>query len=132
MFPDTLRRLSVVPLVLALAAVLSGCGKGGLSQQDLDRARGALESSLNAWQKGESPAKLSNLDPPVEMVDMDWKSGHRLLEHRIKSVEGGQAETAHSWVVLSLQTRKGKKLEKEVLYDIKLGDPITIGRDPMN
>ncbi|MCI0456171.1 MAG: hypothetical protein L0Z62_04220 [Gemmataceae bacterium] len=119
---------------LTLVVPLSGCGgKRGLSQADLDRARQAVEASLETWKKGEPAAKLSALNPPVQMTDPDWKAGSKLLKHEIKKTEGLQGENARCWVVLSVQDRKGRKSDKDAVYEVNLGGgKVVIGRDPFN
>jgi hypothetical protein len=121
-------------VALTLVAPLSGCGgKRGLGQADLDRARQAVEASLETWRKGEPASKLSALNPPVQITEPDWKAGYKLLKHEITKTEGLQGENARCWVVLSVQSRQGKKKDKDVVYEVNLGGgKVVIGRDPFN
>lgn len=113
---------------LALYMSLMGCGgNNSLPQDVIDRARQEMQTALDAWKKGDSLAKLGKM---VQMTDQDWKAGLRLLSYEVKRAEGLQGENVRCWVVLSLQNRQGKMLEKEVVYEIRLGDKTVIGRDP--
>lgn len=116
---------------LGFGLFLTGCGgEGSLPPDQLDRARNALQTALDAWKQGLKAHTLAAKS--IEISDSDWQAGLRLVSYEVKSVEGKPGKNPHSWTVLSLETRQGKKLEREVLYDIRLRDKITIGRDPMN
>jgi hypothetical protein len=133
MRPNPARWLPIlsVPLTLALLGPLSGCGgKRSLAEDDLDRARKGVQEALDAWKKGGPPPKKGVLSPQVEITDPDWAAGYRLTGYEIKRVEGWEGTNARSWVALSLQSRQGKKVEKEVVYEIRLGEKVVIGRDP--
>ena len=133
MCPNPAKRLLVLSalLILMLLGPLSGCGgKRSLPEQDLDQARKGMQSALDAWKKGGPPPKQGAISPQVEITDPDWAAGYRLAKYDIKAVEGLEGANARSRVVLSLQNRQGKKLEKEVVYEIRLGEKVVIGRDP--
>jgi hypothetical protein len=120
---------------LAFFMALSGCGGGSsLPQETLDRARQSIETALDVWKKGGSPAQLGSLSPPIVMTDPDWnpKAGQRLLDYEIKKVEGKQGEYARCWVKLSLQSRQGKKADRDAVYEVSVGPKILIGRDAFN
>jgi hypothetical protein len=127
--PLKLLRLASLVVTLALLPELAGCGgKRSLSQADLDRAQKAVEAALTVWQKGEPPSRLATLDPPIQMVDPDWKAGVKLLRHEIKKTEGYQGQNPVCVVVLSVVNRKGQKQNTEVPYEVDLGPKLVISR----
>lgn len=123
-----MRRALAMTLSLALGLSVTGCGaNNSLAREIIERARQDVQTALEAWKKGESLAKLG---PPLQVTDQDWKAGLRLLDYELKRAEGFQGENVRCWVHLSLQDRKGKKLEKEVVYEVRPGDKPVIARDP--
>ncbi len=120
-----------LPLLLALLGSVSGCGgKRSLAEDDLNRARKGVQEALDAWKKGGPAPRKGAVNAQLEITDPDWEKGYRLSHYEVKRVEGLEGSNARSWVVLSLQSRQGKRLEKEVVYEIRLGEKIVIGRDP--
>jgi hypothetical protein len=114
-------------LLLILAA---GCGRS-LKSKDLDRARTAVQTGLEAWQNGESPQSLENRDPAVRFMDDDWKQGWKLVSFEITNTHGAGGDlTPRCEVQLTLQDRRGKKIDRRVVYAIENGPPITVVRDP--
>lgn len=117
-----------VAIGLALYMSLAGCGgNNSLPQEVIDRARQEMQTALDTWKKGDSLTKLGKM---VQVTDQDWKAGLRLLGYEVKRAEGLQGENVRCWVVLALQNRQGKMLEKEVVYEVRVGDKTIIARDP--
>lgn len=125
MFRNLLR-----PLVIVLGALLSGCGGDALSQGELDAARNAVQTALEAWKKGEKPVALK--DRSIEIFDPDWTAGVRLNDFTIQRAEGRQGANIRCWALLNLKNRQGKLVEKEIVYEVSGKDKLIIGRDPMN
>lgn len=127
------RARQLVPNVTALAVLLataSGCGRS-VSQKELDRARNAVDDGLRAWQQGERPESLLRHDPPIQFRDDDWKKGLRLTDYEIKNADGSAGDlTPRCQVRLTLQDRRGKKVEKSVVYNIDYKETVAIVRDP--
>jgi hypothetical protein len=126
----------VVFWVAATAFLLggAGCGSNGLSPQDEERARGALEKALTAWQKGEPAAKWTAEKAPVRFVDDDWIRGSRLTDFQIVRLTANRDGYPEAVVRLSLKSAKGIPTEQEALYGINVQRPgqVVIGRDPMH
>jgi hypothetical protein len=126
-----MRRQVLKGIFLACLAALAGSGCGAsVSQQELDQARDAVQSGLEAWKKGEPPSRLKALTPPVEFSDDSWARGEKLLDFRLNNAEGKPGTPLRCTVSLTLQDRRGKTLEKEVVYEVKLGNPRVVARDP--
>jgi hypothetical protein len=111
------------------AFLLTGCGGAGRRPQD--RAESAVDKVLDGWARGEPADKYAESGQPIQASDPDWSAGYRLLS--FLSVDArqpveGTAEV-RCRVALSLQDRAGKKLEKEVVYRVQLGDSIIIARE---
>jgi hypothetical protein len=128
MLGKALRCLLHVGLVLS-ASALSGCNKASTEQLQ-GKAEAALETALNAWVRGEAADKYSDVSQPIQITDPDWKSGSRLLSFLTVESKPSTESADHfrCRVALSLQDRKGKKVEKEVDYEVRLGDKIVIER----
>jgi hypothetical protein len=106
------RRLFVAALLLA-----AGCGKPLPPAADAQRARAALETALQAWQKGEPPEALQRADPAIHVNDPAWRSGQRLVKYQIESEQANGL----SWrceVLLTLRKGNGAAREQRALYCI--------------
>ena len=115
--------------VAALSSLLgAGCGKSPPPQPD--RAEALVEQSLDAWVRGEPADAFGGPDNAVQVTDPDWKAGWRLLSF-LNIGARPSPETPgrfHCRVALSLRDPKGKKVDKEVVYDVQLGPPGVISR----
>jgi hypothetical protein len=125
---DWPRRPLAVGVLLSLLA-LSGC-KTDTAPSQLNQAEVALDRALDAWVRGEPADKLASASPPVQADDPDWKSGVRLLSFLTVESKASPAGPGrfHCRVSLTLQDRAGKKLEKEVLYEVTMGETISVTR----
>jgi hypothetical protein len=113
---------AVVVLVLAAA---SGCGP----KPELGRAEEVVKVSLEAWKGGQKPQQLT--DRAIDIADPDWKAGYRLVEYQVKTASSQPQQGPRVVVVLTLQNRAGKKMDKEVAYEVifKAQNRASIGRD---
>lgn len=116
---------------MSLPALAVGC-KGGhkFSQAELDRARQALEASLDSWKKGEALEKLRSRPEPIQFAEEWPKQGLKLLDYQVLGTEHTDMETMRFSVKLTVQDRRGKREERQVTYVVAIKPPITIGRDP--
>jgi hypothetical protein len=124
----SLRSMSLAALVLA-ALALQGCAKDS-SKKRLNKAEAALDQVLDSWARGESPEKFADPNQPLQADDPDWKAGTRLLSFlNSETIPDDKGPNHFRFrVALSLQDRQGKKLQKEVFYDVEIGDKTTIAR----
>jgi hypothetical protein len=118
-----MRRGGTVFVVLLTFA--SGCGP----KADLDRADKAVRAALDVWKSGGTPQQLT--DPAIDIAEPDWKAGYRLLDYQLKNASAQPQQGPRVVVVLHLQSRAGKKVSKEVAYEVIFKDPnkVSIGRD---
>jgi hypothetical protein len=118
-----MRRGSTAFVVLVVFAC--GCG----TKANLDRAEKAVRTSLEAWKGGGTPQQLAG--QAIEIAEPDWKAGHRLLDFELKHASAQPQQGPRVVVVLHLQNRAGKKVSKEVAYEVIFKDQhkVSIGRD---
>jgi len=125
---NSCRWLRHVALILS-ASIVQGCGNGS-SKPAVDKAEAVVETFLDAWSRGESSDKFADPDQPIHGADPDWKAGYRLLSFLTVDSTPSQ-EAPHSFrcrVALSLKDRQGRKVEKEVVYGVQLGEKCVIRR----
>ncbi len=117
---------------LALGALVAlGCGKGP-PKQPAERAEAVVERFLDAWSRGDSPEQFAAPDGPVQATDPDWRAGYRLLSFLAADSQQGPDGPDHfrCRFALSLRDRKGRKVDKQVVYDVKLGEKSVVARAP--
>jgi hypothetical protein len=126
MSTDCFRKLLYAGLILS-ASIAPGCGK---AQPPADKAEKIVEQFLDAWSRGELPGKFAETDQPIQGSDPDWKAGYRLLSFLSAEAKPSPEMPDHirCRVALSLQDPKGRKRDKEVVYDVQLGEKSVIRR----
>jgi len=111
----------VLPFVL-------GCGSGRPAAE-VDRARRAVEASLDSWKANEPAAKLKSQPEPVEFAD-ELRSTHALTEYAIGKADTSDKDVIRFSVKLKLTDKKGKTSEREAVYAVALKTPVVVSRDP--
>lgn len=114
--------------LLLLAALAVGCGSGR-PKADLDRAKAAVVTSLDAWKANDPPAKLKSLPDPVEFSE-ELRATHTLTAYTVGKVDGSDPELVRVAVTLSLKDKKGKTTDRDVAYEVALRSPVVVCRDP--
>jgi predicted small lipoprotein YifL len=111
--------------IAILLAAIAGCGP----KADLDRAEKAVRAALEAWKAGGTPQQLT--DRAIEIAEPDWKARYRLLDYQLKQASAQPQQGPRVVVVLTLQDRAGKKVTREVAYEVTFKDQtrVSIGRD---
>ena len=122
-----------LPWLLCAAAACSalagpGCGKRPPTQPT-DRAEAAVEAFLDSWSRGEPPDKPAGPKLPVEASDPDRSAGYRLLSFLVsESKPAGGADRVRCHVALTLRDRQGRQVEKQVVYEVEVGEKSVIRR----
>lgn len=123
-----IRSLFYVGLIFSAFSTL-GCGKNE-SKQPAHKAEKDVEVFLDAWSRGEPADAFAGTDRPIQGTDPDWKEGHRLLSFLCDDTKQSeeQPDRIRCRVALALQDKKGKRWDKEVVYEVLLGEKTTIRR----
>ena len=122
------RRLLWAAMILS-GLVFPGCGPG-LAPQPAEKAEAAVGEFLQSWTQGEPPDKFAGAHPKISVVDPDWTAGHRLMSFLSVDTKPSSEDAARyrCRVALSLLDRKGKAVDKEVVYEVLMGKKIVINR----
>jgi hypothetical protein len=114
---------------LASLAVLvaAGCGGGRLqAPADPGRAREALCSALDAWQRGDPPGS-----PAARVNDLDWSAGYRLARYQVAGYGDRDGIDLRYRVTLTLKDPKGNTVRKDTAYVVGTNPVPTVVRlDP--
>ena len=127
--PPTLRAPGCRAPALLLFLALAGCGGGSPPRPaDPDAAREALQTALDAWQRGDSPASLQGRRPPIHVVDHDWGAGLRLARFELGADTPSGADR---WcpVRLWFPDRRGKAVPRTAAYRVGTHPALTVVRE---
>jgi hypothetical protein len=122
-----LSRLTILSVILWVVTL---CGCGASSVPPADRAERAVEQFLDAWSRGENPEKFASADQPLSGTDPDWENGYRLVSSLTieRKPVADQPDHVQCRVALSLRDPSGKQLERQVVYDVQVGERTVIRR----
>ena len=120
---DRLRRLALGAAFL-IPWVGSSCG-GPDMNPTVDRARTALEASLNAWRSGKKPGLVEGTNPPVQVADNDWSLGRKLSAFEILREQPSESDKRF---VVKL-TYAAPASDTEAVYVVLGIDPIAVFRE---
>jgi hypothetical protein len=112
-----------------LLVVGSGCGSRGYDKYipTEDKARQALEASLNAWRDGKKPGVVEGAPVTVEAVDSRWQAGQKLREYEILNEEPNQNGPRVFSVRLTLSKPAGR--QETVRYFVVGKEPLWVYRE---
>jgi hypothetical protein len=105
-----------------------GCG----SKQypvDENRAQTTLQSVLDSWKHGQTPADLKGQSDPIVVQDPDWEKGVKLKEYQIVEVGAPEGPNLRCVVELVLEDASGKAVTNNVRYCITTSPNVTVFRD---
>jgi hypothetical protein len=124
---DTIRlhRRPALGAALAVLLVGSSCGGPNMNPQ-ADRARSALEASLNAWRDGKKPGNIEGTDPPVQAIDNDWTNGRKLSAFEILREEASESDKRF---VVKLTYATPPAAAAESVYIVVGVSPIAVFRE---
>ena len=120
-----IRRRSALGAALAILLVGSSCGGPNMNPQS-DRARTALEASLNAWRDGKKPGNIEGTDPPVQAIDNDWTNGRKLASFEILREEASESDKRF---VVKLTYATPPAAAAESVYIVVGVSPIAVFRE---
>ncbi len=119
-----------LPVGLALCSLLlvcAGCSSRSYTKYipSDDKARQALEASLNAWQDGKKPGPIEGAPQPVQAVDSRWQAGQVLKSYEIIGEEASEGPR-----VFSVRLTLGKPAVQQTVRYIVLGkEPLWVYRE---
>ena len=109
-----------------LLLLLAGPSCGGPSMNPpADRARTALEASLNAWREDKKPGNVAGTDPPVQVADNDWSNGRKLTAFEILREQPSEADKRF---VVKLTYARPTAVT-EAVYVVLGANPIAVFRE---
>lgn len=122
--------LSKLPVAFLMLWASSTCGCGPRREPPADRAERAVEQFLDAWSRGEDPARFASADQPISGSDPDWEKGYRLVSSLTieRKPLADQPDHVQCRVMLSLRDRSGNLVDREVTYDVVIGARTSICR----
>jgi hypothetical protein len=116
-------------LPAALLACVAGCGRGSPPQPaDPDRARAALRLALDAWQQGQAPRSLQGREPPVRVIDREWRAGYKLVRYEL-AADGPLGADLRCQVRLLLRNGRGQAVRKKAVYSVGTSPALTVVRE---
>jgi hypothetical protein len=125
-------QLTLRPWVFLLASAivaLAGCsGPSRPSPADSVQAREALRLALDSWQKGVAADCLKERQPPIQVVDHQWRTGYQLVRYQLGS-DGQLGANLRCQVQLALKNPKGKALNKKAVYSVGTSPVLTVCRE---
>ncbi|AMV39906.1 hypothetical protein [Planctomyces sp. SH-PL62] len=125
-----LARRTVAALVVALAAIASGCSSGVAHPVDPGPAMDALKTVLDAWKEGKTPDFLKDAAPAIVVQDLEWLSGAKLESYQVEG-DGVPADANLEVRVKLNLAAKGKKLQRDAHYLVTTSPALTVFRDMM-
>jgi hypothetical protein len=90
-----------------------------------DRARTALETSLNAWREGKRPGNIEGTDPPVQAIDNDWTNGRKLTAFEILREQPSESDKRF---IVKL-TYAAPVAQAETTYVVLGASPVAVFRE---
>ena len=98
------------------------------SPADPGQARQALRLALDTWQQGSTPGLLQASEPPIHVVDHQWRSGYKLVRYQLGG-DGPLGANLRCQVQLSLKNARGKPLQKKAIYSVGTSPVLTVVRE---
>jgi hypothetical protein len=113
----------------ALSAFALGCGRSLPEQANPEKARQALEMSLDAWRKGESIPGLAKGSPVIYFNDPKVQKGMQLSAFTIEDGHDFFGQSVRLSATLSFARDGGATKERTVVYLVDTSPVIVIVPD---
>jgi hypothetical protein len=113
--------------LLLCIPVMLGCQKANFPT-DADLAQRSIEKMLKTWQSGGTAADLKLAQPSIIAVDDDWERKGELLAYEIQPQPFNDGVNMHFTVKLTLKSKQGRDVKKEMVYIVGTHPVITIFR----
>jgi hypothetical protein len=119
--------LSIAAAAL-VAAAGAGCSGPVNAPVDAQAARETLTAALDSWKRGEEVDALQKASPPIFVIDEEWRGGAILKDYRLLGDGEEKDANLYCQVVLTIRTRGGADVTKEVIYIISTAPNRTVSR----
>lgn len=127
MIANKQRRFFLAPLLATL--LMAGCAETiAPTALDPSKAREALKTTLETWKKGDAPDTLKTASPAITAQDLDWLSGAKLVDYQIKDDGKGIDSNLKVPVQLTMKSKDGKDVVKNVHYLVTTSPSLTVFR----
>lgn len=73
--------------LVASALTVGGCGASLPPVANGERARAALQATLDAWRDGATDESLQKRKPPIFVNEPDWRTGRKLASYELGAGE---------------------------------------------
>jgi hypothetical protein len=123
-----LKLRGVAVLLVGALSLAPGCGRSAPRPADPERAGQALRATLDAWKNGESVEALQRQEPPVQVIDREWRSGHRLKSYKVEKAEPVGADL-RCQVALTVHGPRGRPVTKRAVYSVGTSPALTVTRE---
>jgi hypothetical protein len=123
------RSFGLAALVCGAAALLAGCsGESGYGRYvpTGTSAREALQSTLEAWKKGENPGERKLGDVSLAVFESKWQAGQKLASYEILEEEEASG-TAPRWFKVRLQMKPSGQVTTR--YAVLGNNPLMVYRE---
>jgi len=109
--------------------LVAGCGRPGAirPQGDAAAAKAALQSALDAWKAGNSPADSQNGETVI-WTDPDWKGDRPLSDYQLVNEPERNGGHWRVYADLFLESKERKPTRTRVCYAVTLGERTSIIR----
>jgi hypothetical protein len=116
-------------LLISALSGLAGCsGPSRPMPADAVQAREALRLALDSWQKGAAAQALKDRQPPIQVVDHQWRTGYQLVRYQLGN-DGQIGTNLRCQVQLALKNPRGKALNKKAVYSVGTSPVLTVSRE---
>jgi hypothetical protein len=99
-----------------MVAAVVGCGARTYPDANPTEATDILRMALDAWKKGETPESLHQRQPPIYFNEPEHKAGTKLIDYKMEGSPGMYGRQVRCMVSLTLESKGGKKTEKDIPY----------------
>ncbi|MCI0377488.1 MAG: hypothetical protein L0215_07775 [Gemmataceae bacterium] len=115
---------------LLFSAALGGCGGGSLPDRaDPQKAKDALRTALETWQKGEPIETLAKRAPPIYFNDPKATEGARLTSFELDDNHEFFGQSVRVTVKATLERESGKSKQRQLNYLVDTSPAVVIVPD---
>ena len=122
-----LKRLILIGLVAGAVSGGFGCGTAPPNPSDPAAGRTALQQSLEAWKRGDTPDSYKR-SSGVIAVDKEWNDGVKLLDFDIAPDSVADGYDVQFKAKLTIKDASGKTSTQKAVYNVSTTPNLVIVR----